>query len=82
MGLGPTLPAHKTLPATETTAKELTSPGRCEAGHDNGFMTAGFQSREDASSSIADLLTPKSRTRVGFWNERTLSKWKTSNGNP
>ena len=58
-------PPHKDFPATETTTKELFSPGRsCEADHDNGFMTAGYQGRDDVSSSIAYLLTPKRRTRV------------------
>ena len=33
-------------------------------------MTTGH--REDVSRSIADLLTPRRRTRVGFWNVRTL----------
>ena len=54
---------HKNVPAMETTAKELTSPGRRnEAEHANSFITAVDQSREDISSSIADLLTPKRRT--------------------
>ena len=67
LGVGPTPTPHKNLPATETTAKKLTSPGRqSEADHANGFMTAGDQSREDVSSSIAVLLTPKRLTRVGF----------------
>ena len=58
----------------ETTAKELTSPGRSEADHANGSMTAGDQSREDVSSSMADHLTPKRRTQMGFWDVRTLSQ--------
>ena len=59
--------SHKNLPATETTAKEFISPGRrSEADHANGYMTTGDQSREDVSSSIADLMSPKRRTRVGF----------------
>ena len=63
-------PAHiprKNLPATETTANELTSPGRRgQADHANGFMTAGDQSREDVSSSIADLMTPNDGCEWGF----------------
>ena len=52
-------------PATELTAKELTSPGRRSvAEHTDGSMMVGDQSREDVSSSIADLLTPKQWTRV------------------
>ena len=51
--MGPAPPPHKNLPNMETTAKELTSPGRSEADHANGFMVAGDQSREDVSSSIA-----------------------------
>ena len=40
MGIAPQ--PHKDLPATETTAKELTSPGRrSEADHANGFMMVG-----------------------------------------
>ena len=66
--MGPPPPPHKYMPAMETTAKDLTSPGRSEADHANGFMMVGDQSREDASSSTADLLTPKRRMRVGFWN--------------
>ena len=53
-------PPHKNLPAMDTTAMELTSPGRrSEADHANDSMTAGDQSQKDVSSSIADLLTPK-----------------------
>ena len=52
----PNPPPHEKLPATETTARELTSPGRSEADHANGFMTAGDQSREDVSILIADPL--------------------------
>ena len=55
------------------TAKNLTSPGRrSEADHVNGFIGAGRLCREDISSSIADILTPKRRTRVGFWNVKEL----------
>ena len=57
--LGPSPPSNKILHATVTTAKDLTPPGcRGEANHANGFMTAGDKSREDLSSSIADLLMP------------------------
>ena len=45
---------------------------RSAADHANGYMTAENQRREDASSSTADLLMPLGRTRVGFWNVRTL----------
>ena len=71
--MGPAPPLHKKLPATETTAKDLTSPDRrSEAGHANGLMTAGDQRRVDVSSMIAELLTPKRRTLVGFFNVRAL----------
>ena len=71
MGSAP--PPHEKVSATETTSMELPSPDRmCEADHDNGFMTAGDQSREDVTSSIADLLTPKRRSRVELWNVRTF----------
>ena len=66
---GPAPPPNKNLPTMETTAKEVTSTGRrTEADHANGSMTEGYQSREDVSGSIADRLTPKRRTRVGFFN--------------
>ena len=67
--MGPAPPPINNLPSTETTAKELTSSDRrSEADRANGVMTASDQSREVVSSLIADLLTPKRRTRVGFWN--------------
>ena len=66
--MGSIPPSYENLPATETTAMELTSPGRRgEANHASGFMMAGDQSREDVSSSIEDLLITKLRTREGFW---------------
>ena len=62
LGVGPEPPRHKNMPAAETTAKELTSHGRMgEADHADCLMTTGDQSREDVSSSIADLLTLKLR---------------------
>ena len=64
----PEPPPHDDLLSTETRAKELTSPGRSDADHANGIMTAGDQNREDVSNPIADHLTPKRRTREGFWN--------------
>ena len=60
---------NKNMSATEMTAKELTSPGRrSEADHVNGSITVGDQSREDVSSPIEELLTPKRRTPVGLRN--------------
>ena len=73
MGVAPAPPPHKNLPATETTAKDLTSPDRrSEEDHADCLMTAGDQRRVDASSLIADILTPKRRTRVGFFNVGAL----------
>ena len=71
LGVRPAPPSDDNLLAMKTPAKESTSPGRrSEADHAKGLMTSGDQSREDVL--IADLLTPKRRTRVGFWNVRTL----------
>ena len=73
LGVWLTLPEHKNLPATETTAKELTSPGRrSEADHADGFMMAVDQGGEDVSSLIADLLASRRLMHVRFWNVRTL----------
>ena len=63
------------MPTAETTANELTSPGRrSDADHANGSMTTWDQSREGISSSIADLLMPIWWTRVGFLHVRALFK--------
>ena len=73
LGVGPAPPHHKNMPATKWQQMELTSPGRrSEEDHTNGFMMVGDHGREDISSSIADLLMPKRRTRVGFWDVRAL----------
>ena len=75
VGLEATTPPNKDLLDTISTAKEIASPGRMsEADHANGFMTAGYQYREDVSSSIADSLTPKRRRRVGIRNMRRLAQ--------
>ena len=58
MRVGLDSPPHKDVHATETTARDLTSPvRRSEAENAIGFMTAGKQNRADISTSIADVFS-------------------------
>ena len=65
-------PRKKTI-ATETdTEKKHANGARGETSQETEEMKAGSQTRLAADISMADLLTPKYKIRVGSWNVRTL----------
>ena len=73
MGYGLTTHSRETNFVTETTAREIVTPGDGRnAGQATGIMTDGDQSREDVFTPIANLLKPKQLLKLGFWNVRTL----------
>ena len=65
-------PRKKTI-ATETDTEEKHANGaRGETSQETEEMKGGSQTRLGADISMADLLTPKYKIRVGSWNVRTL----------
>ena len=65
-------PRKKTI-ATETdTEKQHANGARGETSQETEEMKGGSQTRLGADISMADLLTPKYKIRVGSWNVRTL----------
>ena len=65
-------PRKKTI-ATETDTEEKHANGaRGETSQETEEMKGGSQTRLAADISMADLLTPKYKIRVGSWNVRTL----------
>ena len=64
---------HKKTIATETdTEKKHANGARGETSQETEEMKGGSQTRLGADISMADLLTPKYKIRVGSWNVRTL----------
>ena len=78
LGVGPTtLPCQKTQ-VKETEARENTTGQGGEAIQQQrsegvaGFMTDSGESPREAEALTAEALRPKTVTRIGYWNVRTL----------
>ena len=65
-------PRKKTIATEIDTEKKHANGARGETSQETEEMKGGSQTRLGADISMADLLTPKYKIRVGSWNVRTL----------
>ncbi|RUS75817.1 hypothetical protein EGW08_016409 [Elysia chlorotica] len=74
LGAGPTTLSRKTTYVTETATKNTYTPwcdGLPELSED-ACMNGSGESREEATGRKMEVLNTKTKTRIGFWNVRTM----------
>ena len=73
MGLGANDPIPKKFTVTETDVRETSIGGDGDdTGQGTGQMTAVNQTLQGVDTPRVDSLKPKEKTKIAFWNVRTL----------
>ena len=73
MDTGPTTLFHKKCLVTETATKKNTSG--CDGFPESSFearMNDSGESRKEATAGRVEALSTKTKTKIGFWNARTM----------